>query len=142
MSKVGVEKLNVFLPQYFYGKKIFALHCYNKGNIIGGTQSIGGIAGKNTNGIIKNSYNISDITTSSATWIGYISGANSSEGNIYNCAFLRKNGIINGVGETDLSSISNTIEINDNLLNLINEENKFKEDKNNMNNGYPILIWQ
>ena len=116
--------------------------CYNKGNIVGGTQSIGGIAGKNTNGIIKNSYNISDITPSNVTWIGYISGANASEGNIYNCAFLRKNGIINGVGETDLSSISNTIEINDNLLNLINEGNKFKEDKNNMNNGYPILIWQ
>lgn len=115
-------------------------NCYNKGDVIGGTYNAGGILGANTKGVVKNSYNISNVSGSGA--VGYISGSNLSGGNIYNCCFLQKDETINGVWHTDSSSNTNTGEIDSELLSIINEENAFKEDTNNINNGYPILSWQ
>ena len=115
-------------------------NCYNKGDVIGGTYNAGGILGANTKGLVKNSYNISNVSGSGA--VGYISGSNVSGGNIYNCCFLQKDETINGVWHTDSSSNTNTGEIDSKLLSIINEENAFKEDTNNINNGYPILSWQ
>ena len=117
-------------------------NCYNKGNVIGGTFSIGGILGANTNGLVKNSYNLANVTCSDKSGVGYIAGRNYSGGNIYNCCFLQIDETINGVGHTDNSSNTNIEVINNELLSIINEENEFKQDTNNINNGYPILNWQ
>lgn len=43
--------------------------------------------------------------------------------------------------KNNIEEISN-IEYMPILLSVINSENSFEEDTNNINNGYPILSWQ
>ena len=124
-------------------------NCYNVGEVEGNLSVIGGIVGNNTNSIIKNSYNISNINCSEEymNWTGYISGTNYSGGEIKDSCYIVKNSKINAIGNTDNSCISTDIYIIDEenqqkMLSIINKDNAYKEDINNINNGYPILIWQ
>lgn len=94
-------------------------NCCNKGNIIiveGKRNISGSIVGTGKNLIINNSKWLLN-TASSAV--------GSSQGNV-----------------TDNSECIYTLEEMPSVLSIINGDSAFKEDTNNINNGYPILEWQ
>ena len=112
-------------------------NCYNMGNITGTGTNIGGIVGLGQGDtIIENTYSKGIITTGS--YGGGIVGFKES-GIVRNSYFLENtingsNGIIN-----DGESPKKEEELK-NIYNLLG--NNFLQDKDNINNGYPILKWQ
>ena len=124
---------------------------YNVGNItVNGKNNnirIGGITGGYWNGNIYNGYNIGKIEAkdTSSNRIGSIIGRKS--GITENCYYL-KDTWSKGIGElyegqkdegvTEYDDISKFPSV----ISVVNEDGAFKEDTNNINNGYPILAWQ
>ena len=95
-------------------------NCYNIGNI-NGQNNVGGITGQNltsttynTIGIIKNSYSLENV-------VDNLDGGNNNAGIIENSLIKT---------EQEMKSLAKTL------------GSAFKEDTNNINNGYPILAWQ
>ena len=120
-------------------------NCYNVGSIEG-NNSIGGIVGEQSAGEICNCYNTGIITGTDK--VGGIVGTN----NVYNLTtVIIKNAYslegvcdnlygYNGTGSIiEESSIKTSDEVKS-LFSILG--NVFKEDVNNINNGYPILNWQ
>ena len=89
---------------------------------------------------INNAYNIGTINIENANnkLVGSISG----DGNITfnNCYYLKGTYDVGGTvtGITELDSINEFPSV----LEVVNGDEAFKEDTNNINNGYPILNWQ
>ena len=107
---------------------------------------VGGINGRGS-GTMENVYNIGKVTLdNSGGLIGAIIGGRyiQEEYNFINCKYLKgsasnaigDNYIFDGIEEID------DIEQMPIVIEVINSENVFKEDNNNINNGYPILSWQ
>ena len=141
--------------------------CYNSGKINATTTCVGGITGTN-NGIINSCYNTNDISGSGTNCggivglmqsdktaifnsynIGNIIAENTSsggivgvyvDGTVQNCYYLEN--IVNGGNENNKVDgvTSKTSEELKKLSTKLGEY--FKEDTNNINNGYPILQWQ
>ena len=128
-------------------------NCYNGGTI--GSSSVdkffsysGGIIGHNNGGRVANCYNIGEVT--GKNFVGGIIGGQSISENVQNC-YYQKGSAIGGVNGQDYP---NQVEVLDNkmtnLINLIQNQieidnemvNVWKEDTENINNGYPILYWQ
>ena len=126
-------------------------NCYNLGEIKVITNStfmsIGGVEATGNNGGLKNSYNSGKIEINSETnleRVGAILGDNEYGGNpatLSNCIW-KKGTYSKGIGKGD----GDTLEVEEkdmpSILSIINMENCFKEDIENINNGYPILTWQ
>ena len=115
----------------------YITNCYNNNNIVG-HQSVGGIVGNFAN--IANCYNV-----------GLISGNNQYQGAIYGEIIPEGYEVINNFYlETCIDNNYQTIiegiveSISSNELKLAFETlgTAYKEDTNNINNGYPILQWQ
>ena len=115
----------------------YITNCYNNNNIVG-HQSVGGIVGNFAN--IANCYNV-----------GLISGNNQYQGAIYGETIPEGYEVINNFYlETCIDNNYQTIiegiveSISSNELKLAFETlgTAYKEDTNNINNGYPILQWQ
>lgn len=109
--------------------------CYNKGNVIGNATAIawvGGITGQ-THSEIQDSYNIGIISSSAPeNVIGGITG-NEVSNFITNCYYLNTCGAAGfGTSKTtgQLKALTSTL------------ENAYKTDSKNINEGYPILVWQ
>lgn len=124
-------------------------NCYNKGSIEGKFNNIGGLIGANS-GLLRNSYNIGNIS-GTAELIGGLVGNNSetnteqsvNKGEIYNSYSLE--GISEKLygGNSSVIGEECSLKTNSELQNLYTTlGDSFKEDKNNKNNGYPILEWQ
>lgn len=125
---------------------------YNCGNInVSGTFQnnlfVGGIIGYNRDATLENSCNtgniVSDATvTGTYNAIGLIAGLNHNTGVINNSYYL-SDSVLQSVGinwgENEVTAIDN-LENMPNMLLILG--NGFKEDTNNINNGYPILNWQ
>ena len=124
---------------------------YNTGNItIKGENTnirVGGIAAGYANGKIYNGYNTGNIiaTNTTSDYIGSIEGHKSAE--ITNCYYL-KGTYSKGIGVISEGQIDEGVEEVESIsefpsiLSVVNTENAFKEDTNNINNGNPILNWQ
>ena len=115
-------------------------NCYNTGSISGSTR-IGGICGEilgqGIKTYIKNSYNIGSITGTDL-----VCGiARCWDGGIVVNSFYLENSV-NGSNDNILNEGSSYMSSNEikQAFNLLGES--FKEDVNNINNGYPILNWQ
>ena len=111
--------------------------CYNIGTIEGREDSIGGIVGHSQYGTIKKCYNIGNVIGTNAIEIGGVLGKitsqSSNNNNYYLTGCVSNSNILEGIREcteTELKSL--TLDLGD----------AFKEDANNINNGYPILKWQ
>ena len=129
---------------YFNGE---ILNCCNKANISGNQGNVGGIAGTN-DGRIINCYSIGDISGQYS--IGGIMGFTGSTkgGSVTNCYSI---GTVSGdraVG--DIIGAKNGI-VNPEIVNCYTKDDTFtasdlgdafKEDAENINNGYPILYWE
>ena len=131
------------------GSTTLVKNCYNRANVkstkTSGTINLGGIAGRCDGGIIKNTYSIGNVEYSFNDSVGIIAGSNLSNGNIYNSCYWNTQDELNGVGRTFEATSTTTLLDNkefNNISSIINEEKMFKEDENNINDGYPILIWQ
>lgn len=120
-------------------------NCYNLGNIICDSENVekvyvGGIVGYIKNATISNCCNNSTINVINNTIaLGAILGYNYNNGIVNGCYYYKDN-IENGVGQ----GVGSAIKIDDeknmpNILSILG--NAFKEDTNNVNNGYPILNW-
>ena len=113
-------------------------NCYNTGEIIA-TNNVGGICGQTLNSSnIENCYNIGElkISVNDKKHIGPIVGYN-IQGN------LKNNYYLSGCIEEMFSS-NQAIQKDENELKNITQllGDFFKEDTENINNGYPILSWQ
>ena len=131
-----------------YAMTLKTNNVYNLGNInIIGTNKkirIGGIFGFFGNSNIQNAYNRGKIIaedTESESIGGFIGDINS--GTFNECYYLTGiydesggNGSSTGIQELD------SIDKFPSVLSVVNGEEAFKEDVNNINNGYPILVWQ
>lgn len=139
-------------------------NCFNTGNINSETTNVGGIVGCNQNKI-TNCYNMGNIT-GTGTNIGGIVGLGQGDTiieNTYSKGIIttgRNGGGIVGFQESGIVRnsyfLENTINgsngiINDGESPKKEEElkniyillgNNFLQDKDNINNGYPILKWQ
>lgn len=126
-------------------------NCYNSGTIISASNNAGGLVGLNR-GILENGYNVGSID-SSASAIGAIAGNNNEffdpsanttyAGKVNNCYSLQ--GILTSIIGVNNSIIGSecSYKSSDELKGLTNILGQsFKEDTNNINDGYPILNWQ
>lgn len=116
-------------------------NCYNTGDLHGRIL-VGGVVGSFEGGnILKNCYNSGSINASSEGG-GIIGKLNSSNANVSSCLYLT------GTASTGIGRISKgtaTIEASDtlpDLMSVINGDNAFVEDTDNINGSYPILNWQ
>lgn len=116
------------------------LNCYNTGKIK--CEKGGGIVGDLTGGsTIANCYNIGTIETNFMEYAGIISYTAPSKNTIRNNYYLEN--VINGTSNDRI--IIDGIEAmeEENLKGLSSVLGvAFKEDADNINNGYPILQWQ
>ena len=119
-------------------------NCYNVGDITGESR-VGGINGQNTNKIY-NCYNTGKITGNSM--VGGISGTNQISTSYNTSGILRNTYSLEGKCEDICGMNSSTIEqssikTSDELKSVVLQLGiAFKNDDNNINNGYPILNWQ
>lgn len=105
-------------------------NCFNSGDITGSTRSAG-IAGQLSKGSISNCYNIGN---SKNGIYGFSNAA------IKNCYYLYDEASAPGGTAAGAEKITdkNTL-----LANLNSgDDAAFEQDKNNINNGYPVLAWQ
>ena len=111
---------------------------------------IGGIAGGATFGDIDNGYNLGKIIVDQETKnekIGSLVGIKWNS--VYNKCFYLNETYSKGIGklatseekEEGITKLINKEDFPD-LLEIINDDDKFKNDNNNINNGYPVLFWQ
>ena len=110
---------------------------------------IGGITGKTGDAgtsKINNAYNTGKIEADelSNSQVGSIVGSNLVT--LKNCFYLQGTYDIGVAGNETFTGVTELQNISDfpTILSIVNgeDEAEFKEDKNNINNGYPILIWQ
>ena len=124
--------------------------CYNSGKISGRAKrlSIGGIVGY-TFMTVENSYNIGEISGEATEnlYIGKVIGRKyNSSITINNCYYIKTNEITGIGNDSDIQDMSRTEEFmkTTEFVDLLNRgiSGAWKEDINNINNGYPILNWQ
>ena len=112
-------------------------NCYNMGTIVG--NYVGGISGRVYNkAIIENCYNVGVLETSE--YAKSINGSDNSNVTLKNNYYLENT--VNGSNDTILQrecTVKNIQEMKS-LAPALGAA--FEEDKDNINNGYPILSWQ
>ena len=107
----------------------------------------GGIFGYNRDSTLENGCNIGNIISNAIVMgtyneVGLIVGLNYTTGVIKNSYYL-SGFAIQGIGTNwGVSEISAIDDLQDmpTILEIVGDA--FKEDNNNINNGYPILSWQ
>ena len=124
--------------------------CYNGGGIKADSEldayRVGGLIG-NCNGIVENSYNYGKVNAKYEINTGAIAGSINTDNSavkLDNCYCLGEV-INNGNGnDININKYGVIIKKSDELKAMysILGEKFFKEDKANINNGYPILSWQ
>ena len=113
---------------------------YNVGMVKGDNQ-VGGIIGSNS-GELTYSYTTVGGKAGSGTFIGAIIGSNNNSGKANNCYYSEDMSAVGGGN----GEVTNVEKLNSqdmpSVISVINTNNDFKEDINNINNGYPILSWE
>ena len=111
------------------------------------TYAVGGIVGyavENSENYvnISNAYNIGiiELNNLNLSQVGSIAGSNLIT--FSNCFYLKGTYAIGAAGSETVTGIKEVDTIDKSVLNVVNGENAFKSDTNNINNGYPILEWQ
>lgn len=127
--------------------------CVNIGNLITTDEKrasfMGGIIARSAD-IIEQCYNFGQISTENTNHNGGILGENNYT-EVINCYYKRgtASGAIDGEdleGQAEVceeSQMPSVIEVIQNQIEIDGQNmNVWKEDTNNINNGYPILYWQ
>ena len=129
---------------------------YNLGNLqyrgVGKVKYMGGIIGSLGNRTIEKCYNIANVDNEKSYWFGGIAG--DTFGNINSCYYL-EGSAMGGVEGNDIEGQAMPLEESKmpSVISVLMTDNDkvewngemvdvWKEDTNNINNGYPILFWQ
>ena len=120
---------------------------YNLGAITGVGYAVGGIYGGGGEGTIEKCYNKGKVSGNPG---GGIVGGQYMEGDYNNFKMILKNNYyLNstatyGIGKYSKNDNASPLEASQmpSVISVINGDNAFVEDINNINNGYPILKWQ
>ena len=125
-----------------------AYNCYNFGNITGNDNGVGGVLGNGTSyNKIEYSYNSGKVNGSPG---GGILGGEYLIFDINKLNIkLKNNYYLTGTASYGLGYYSSNVGAESlsadempSVISVINGDNAFVEDTNNINNGYPILKWQ
>ena len=107
---------------------------------------VGGVVGRIMGGTLEEAYNIGKVLVDTNCNVSPIGNFDTAQNGIgINCYYLKDTV---GIGESgSLAPIIEgmkeiTLEEMPTILEVVNSENTFKEDTNNINNGYPILNWE
>lgn len=121
--------------------KLKIINCYNVEKVKSIGNYVGGIAGKIDCEKANNCYNSAKISGNSYIGSIFSSVSSTSTSNIQNCVYLTGTATygIYSSGYRDLAQSSDTLP---SVLSVINGDNAFVEDTNNINGGYPILSFQ
>lgn len=112
------------------------LYSYNRGKVTGSYKRVGGIAGSlnSSKCSITSCYNTGEV--SGESYVGGIRGY--SKGTVSDSYYLK--------GVVLTTSTDETLETDENTLKGLSQQDGWKdyfvEDKENKNDGYPILYWQ
>lgn len=138
--------------------------CFNTSKIVVNVSNGGGITGMNSSNI-SNTYNIGEIDTNEneAVKVGGICGQNSSESYInssYNVGIITSKKDVGGIVCSNFGEVSNVFYLETTLKStgldkdysraendmktaiVSNLGEGFTQDENQINSGFPILIWQ
>ena len=106
---------------------------------------VGGIVGRTNETVaskVNNAYNtgLIDANGLNNSQVGSIAGNNIIT--LTNCFYLKGTYDVGVAGSEAVTGVTELDNINEfpTVLNIVNEENVFEEDSNNINGGYPILI--
>lgn len=128
------------------------VRCYNTGNVVslvntlGTNNCVGGVAGLLYYIHGQDCYSIGDVTAINTTRVGAVFGAKNS-GSTYANLYYNSNlklTAIGGIDDTEGMYQTESQMKSNEFLQLLNKNtaNAYKQDSNNINNGYPILSWQ
>ena len=147
--KVDNESADLYVAGIIIGGGRTIENCYNLGDIECKSNRIyvAGIEANSQNGEIDNCYNTGSLkATGNTIRLGALTGFTNNQ--IINNSKWLTGTADKAIGAEESNVTKNNIEevsdIKDmpSVLSVINSENAFKEDVNNVNNGYPILNWQ
>ena len=137
---IGLQSSNTEINNIFNIGKII---CKNNGTNL----NVGGIVGKTEDEAtskINNVYNTGSIEANelNSSQVGSIAGSDLIT--FSNCYYLKGTYGIGVAGNETVTGVTQWDSIEDfpTVLSIINEKKAFKEDTNNINNGYPIFTWQ
>ena len=137
---------------YAYQNYNDTINCYNLGKVEGTSDSgsyVGGILGY-AQREIKNCYNSGELLVNQNSKANDVGGILAYS----NSATLTNNYYLTGTAKVGLSNILGSVQTEDkvgsyeatdtmpSVISVVNGNNAFKEDTKNVNNGYPILMWQ
>lgn len=143
------ENPDLYVAGIMLGGTNIIENCYNLGNIDCKNNKIyiAGIEANSQNGEINNCCNIGNLNAiGNIITLGSLTGFTQNQV-ITNSKWLTGTtdkaigGESTNVTKNNIEEINN-IEYMPTVLSVINSENCFEEDTNNINNGYPILSWQ
>ena len=139
----GIAGVQVGLIQNCYNKNLIKEE-KNNGNIF-----VGGIIGSFHQYTLKNLYSETTFETGDSVKKGGTIGLIVDEPNVLEVKNLNFYGQEESIGSNLSKFDFNSNKLNEKpshvkILEFVNDdnENKFKEDKNNINEGYPVLYWQ
>ena len=115
------------------------INSYNIGLIETTAERVGGVIGYNQDSQVLNCYNVGNVNSNVANYIGGIIGQ--STGNILvEHNYFLENVVNNSDGNSMNGVEAKTAEELKEIYNILGES--WKEDNEGINNGYPILNWQ
>ena len=110
------------------------VNCYNTGRIGGSARFSGGIGGFVVKGTVKNCYNVGDLSNNEGV-VGGIIGFNNFNGTADNLYYLNSS-----VSESIGTAMSDTDMREETFVAVLNKDtNVWGYDKDNVNDGYPVL---
>lgn len=134
------------------GATVDIKNCYALGNVTGVRGGIVGSSGDRYNNLttitLDNCYfkGRIDYTTDYSSYdVDGLVGDRGDKVTITNSKYLEKSLYLNGELQPDDENAATEEEMNTymkSVLEVVNGDGAFKEDTNNINNGYPILSWQ
>ena len=134
------------------GATVDIKNCYALGNVTGVRGGIVGSSGDRYNNLttitLDNCYfkGRIDYTTDNSSYdVDGLVGDRGDKVTITNSKYLEKSLYLNGELQPDDENAATEEEMNTymkSVLEVVNGDGAFKEDTNNINNGYPILSWQ
>ena len=134
------------------GATVDIKNCYALGNVTGVRGGIVGSSGDRYSNLttitLDNCYfkGRIDYTTDYSSYdVDGLVGDRGDKVTITNSKYLEKSLYLNGELQPDDENAATEEEMNSymkSVLEVVNEDGAFKEDTNNINNGYPILSWQ
>ena len=115
-------------------RDVTIVNCYNTGRISGSARFSGGIGGFVVKGIVKNCYNVGDLSNNEGI-VGGIIGFNNFSGTADNLYYLN-----NCISESIGVAMSDVDMRDETFVTVLNKDtNVWGYDKDNVNDGYPVL---